>query len=281
MFCSGIADEAGKTIEEQIRAHQELGWEHLELRTVEGESIAHLTDDKFEEIAGKLKAARIKVSCFASKLGDWSRPISSDFGEDIKDIRTAIPRMKEMGTKFIRAMSWPNDSWSEVDWRKEAIRRMQELVRLAEEGGITIVHENCSGWGGRPQTCRELVETIASPHLRVVYDTGNPPAHGGQDAWEFYQTVKPYIVYVHIKDCLDGGGPGKETYTFCGQGDGRVEDTLRDLRESGYESGVSIEPHLTHVIHDESKDDRRKDPFQVYVEYGRRLEKIIERIRGE
>lgn len=280
MFYSGIADEAGKTIEEQIRAHQELGWEHLELRMVEGESIARSSDDKFEEIAGKLKAAGIKVSCFASKLGDWSRPISSDFAEDIKDLRTAIPRMKEMGTSFIRAMSWPNDGWSDEDWKEEAIRRMRELVRLAEEGGVTIVHENCSGWGERPETCRELVETIDSPCLKVAYDTGNPPAHG-QDAWEFYQTVRPYIVYVHIKDCLNGGGPGKETYTFPGQGDGRVEDTLRHLLKSGYEGGISIEPHLAHVIHDESKDGRGKAPFQVYVEYGRRLERVMERVRGD
>ncbi len=280
MFYSGIADEAGKTIEEQIRAHRELGWEHLELRTVEGESIARLADDKFAEIAGKLKAGHIQVSCFASKLGDWSRPISGDFAEDIKDLRMAIPRMKEMGTPFIRAMSWPNDGWSDEDWKKEAIRRMRELVRLAEEGGVTIVHENCSGWGGRPQTCRELVETIASPHFKVLYDTGNPPAHG-QDAWDFYQTVRPYIAYVHIKDCLNGGGLGKETYTFCGEGDGRVEDTLRHLLENGYEGGISIEPHLAHVIHDEGKDDREKDPFQAYVEYGRRLERIIKKVGGE
>lgn len=45
------------------------------------------------------------------------------------------------------------------------------------------------------------------------------------------------------------GSSGKETYTFCGEGEERVEDTLRHLLESGYEGGVSIEPHLAHVIH--------------------------------
>ncbi len=274
MFYSGIADEAGETIAEQIRAHQELGWKHLELRMIEGENITRIADDKFKEVAEKLEAAHIKVSCFASKLGDWSRKISDDFAEDVKDLQTAIPRMKGMGTEFIRAMSWPNDGWSDEDWKKEAIRRMRELVRLAEEGGVTIVHENCSGWGGRPETCRELVETMDSPHFRIVYDTGNPPSYG-QDGWEFYQAVRPYIVYVHIKDSLQGKG----TYTFCGEGDGRVEDILRHLLDSGYQGGISIEPHLANVLHDESKGDGKKDPFQAYVEYGRRLENIIEKIR--
>ena len=34
MIFSGIADEAGSTIERQIRAHQELGWKYIELRMV-------------------------------------------------------------------------------------------------------------------------------------------------------------------------------------------------------------------------------------------------------
>ncbi|RKY76941.1 sugar phosphate isomerase/epimerase, partial [candidate division KSB1 bacterium] len=30
MFFTGIADEAGKSLDVQIRAHKELGWDHIE-----------------------------------------------------------------------------------------------------------------------------------------------------------------------------------------------------------------------------------------------------------
>ncbi|MGF1679490.1 MAG: hypothetical protein ACFCUX_09905 [Candidatus Methylacidiphilales bacterium] len=40
MKITGISDEAGPTIAEQIQAHKELGWTHLELRKVDGEEVA-------------------------------------------------------------------------------------------------------------------------------------------------------------------------------------------------------------------------------------------------
>ncbi len=279
MIFSGIADEAGSTIEQQIKAHQELGWEYIELRTVDAESIAILNDEKFEQIVAKLQEAKITVSCFASKIGDWSRKISGSFEDDIRDLRTAIPRMRRLGTRYIRVMSWPNDGWEEADWKREALRRMKELTHMAEAAKITLAHENCSGWGARPETCRELIETISSPHLKVLYDTGNPPAEGF-DAREFYQAVKKHIAYVHIKDAFLKEPSGKVTFTFPAEGDGRVKEVLKDLFASGYDGFISIEPHLASVIHDEKMADKNKEPYQVYLEYGRRLMKVAAEIES-
>ena len=48
MYYSGIADEAGKDLATQIRAHKELGWSHIEMRTVDGVQFTDLTDDQFD-----------------------------------------------------------------------------------------------------------------------------------------------------------------------------------------------------------------------------------------
>lgn len=276
---SGIADEAGSRIERQIQAHQELGWKYIELRMIGTENILRVNDEEFEKIALKLQEAGIRVSCFASKIGDWSRPISGSFEEDLQDLRQAVTRMRALETQYIRVMSWPNDGWEEKKWEKEVLHRMEELSRLAEEANITLVHENCSGWGSKPQTCRQLIETINSPCLKVLYDTGNPAVEG-LDSWEFYQAVKGHIAYVHIKDALRKDSSDKEIYTFTfpGEGDGKVREVLKDLLSSGYDGFISIEPHLTSVIHDQKMADKAKDPYQVYLEYGRRLMKIAEEI---
>jgi len=42
MKFSGISDEAGQSIEMQIKAHKELGWEYMELRNVDGENLERL-----------------------------------------------------------------------------------------------------------------------------------------------------------------------------------------------------------------------------------------------
>jgi len=282
MYLSGIADEAGKPIETQIRAHVELGWSHIEIRNVDGVNFSspNMPEATFESIRRQVADAGLTVSCFASEIANWARPITGDFEADVDQLNTAIPRMHKCGTEFIRTMSWPNDPKnpvSESEWRDEAIRRMKVLARIAEDGGVTLVHENCSGWGGLgPQQTLELLAEVDSDHLKLVFDTGNTLGHG-QDPWEYYSAVKDQVVYVHIKDrrLVDG----KEIACYCGEGDARVHDILTDLYERGYRGGVSIEPHLAAAVH-LGKEATDEEAYRVYVEYGRRMTRILESIVG-
>ncbi len=107
MYYSGISDEAGDSILTQIRAHQELGWEHLELRLIDGINVTRLPDDEFSRECAALAGAEMRVSCIGSAIGNWARPISGDPQEDIDDLQQAIPRMHLLQTKFIRVMSYP------------------------------------------------------------------------------------------------------------------------------------------------------------------------------
>lgn len=280
MFYSGISDEAGQSIDTQIQAHRELGWGYLELRLVDGVNITALPDDTFDVVYRKVEEAGMKVSCFASAIANWARPITCDPSIDVEDLKRAIPRMQRFHTSYIRVMSYPNDPKnpiSDADWRDEAIRRMKALAEIAEGGGVILLHENCSGWGGQSaENSNILLEAVDSPALRVVFDTGNPVTYG-QDAWEYYQTVYPHIEYVHIKDAKKVNG--EDVYTFCGEGDGRVRDILRDLLGKGYAGGVSIEPHLAAVIHTGQKAESTQQLYNSYTEYGRRLMQIVEEVR--
>ncbi len=280
MFFSGISDEAGQAIDTQIKAHKELGWKHLELRMVDGENATAISEEKFDEVHEKITAAGMTVSCFGSAIANWARPITCDPQIDIDDLKQAIPRMQRFGTKFIRVMSYPNDKdnpLSDAQWRDEAIKRMKAMAKVAEDAGIILAHENCSGWGGlSAENSNILLGEVNSPALKVVFDTGNPVTYR-QDAWEYYEAIYDDIVYVHIKDAkiVDG----EEVYTYCGEGDGCVKKIIGDLLTKGYDGGFSIEPHLAAIIHTgESTEDTSK-LYDSYTEYGRRLMKIVEEVK--
>ncbi|MCX8064267.1 MAG: sugar phosphate isomerase/epimerase [Candidatus Hydrogenedentes bacterium] len=276
MFYSGISDEAGKTIDKQIQAHNELGWDYMELRLIDGVNITQVSEDIFEKITEKLAFNKKKVSCFASAIANWSRPITCDPTIDIEDLKRAIPRMHKLNTKFIRVMSYPNDPnhpLPENEWRKESIRRMKELAKIAEDGGVILVHENCSGWGGlSAENSNILLGEVNSPALKVVFDTGNPVTYG-QDAWEYYLKVKKDIVYVHIKDAKKING--QDVYCLCGDGDGYVKEIVYDLLKSGYDGGFSIEPHLAAVIHTGQQAESEEHLYNSYISYGRKLMEIV------
>lgn len=281
MFFSGISDESGQPIQTQIQAHAELGWKHLELRAVDSVNLTQLSDAAFDAVYAAVTEAGMGVSCFSSAIANWARPVTGDFAVDVEDLKRAIPRMHRFGTPFIRVMSYPNDPKEPVEereWRREAIRRTKELSRIAEDGGITLVHENCSGWGGlSAENSNILLGEVDSPALKVVFDTGNPVTYG-QDAWEYYQTVRKDIVYVHIKDARKVDG--QDIYTYCGEGDGCVREIVADLLKTGYGGGFSIEPHLAAVIHTGQKADNARQLYESYTEYGRRLMKLVEEVRS-
>ena len=170
---------------------------------------------------------------------------------------------------------------------QEVITRMKVLAKIAEDNGILLLHENCDNWGGRSfEHTLRLLDAVHSPGLRLVFDTGNPvfrkdirgePPFRYQNAWEFYRNVKEFIEYVHIKDgrMVDG----KVEFTFPGDGDGEVRKIVADLLGRGYDGGFSIEPHLAVVFHDPSVTSDSQVRFNNFVEYGRRMESIINSIK--
>ena len=159
MFLSGIADEAAPEFTRQLAAHKELGWTHIEIRMIEGTNLTDISDDDFDRVVDALGEAGITVSCFAAQLANWARPISTDFDVDLEELGRAIPRMQRLGTPFIRCMSYPNSDppLSDQEWRGQVVTRMKELASRADDGGVTLVHENCDGWG------REEPATHARP----------------------------------------------------------------------------------------------------------------------
>ncbi|MBN1348615.1 sugar phosphate isomerase/epimerase [candidate division KSB1 bacterium] len=280
MYFTGISDESGKSIETQIKAHQTLGWNHLELRVVDQWNLASMPEDKYQIVREKLADANMQVSCFASGIANWSKKIDGDFSADVNELNSAIPRMHELGIKFVRIMSYPNADWSEEDWSKEAIRRIKELSKIAENNDVILVHENCSGWASAsPENSLKMIEQVNSPALKLVYDTGNGPGEG-LDSWDFYNKVKEHIIYVHIKDAKQSKIGENTQFTYPGEGDGYVKEIVTDLLKNGYDGGFSIEPHLAAIIHLAQDADNATAAYNVYLEYGRRFKKLIEDIKS-
>ncbi|MBN1808480.1 MAG: sugar phosphate isomerase/epimerase [Planctomycetes bacterium] len=279
MFISGFVDEAGGDLATQIKVTRELGFSHVELRMIDGVQFCSVDDGAFEKIWADLQAAGVEISCYGSAVANWSRPVTGDLQVDIDDLKRVGPRMRKTHTPFIRIMSWKQGDVSEADWKNLAISRMKELARVAEDEGITLVHENCDGWGGHePQNTLVLLEEVASPNLKLVFDTGNPVGHD-QDAWEYYKLVQDHIVYVHIKDYRKPEDGGKAVACYAGEGEGRVEDIVTDLLKNGYDGGFSLEPHIAGAVHEGKIAGETASAYDIYLNYGKGFAALLDRCR--
>jgi sugar phosphate isomerase/epimerase len=135
---------------------------------------------------------------------------------------------------------------------------------------------------------RELLAAV--PGLKWVFDTGNPifnpdrdrpPPWPKQDPWEFWTQVRDATVHIHVKDAVWNVGRNDADYHWPGEGQGRVRDVLRDAIERGYDGGISIEPHMAVVFHDAAAAAPAEAQFANFVEYGRRLERLVAEVRDE
>lgn len=287
MYLTGIADEASQDIEQQIKATKELGWNAIESRFINGKNIHDISEDEFKQVCDALDGSGVFINAFGSAIGNWGKDVRDDFSITEQEIGRAIPRMKALGAKFVRIMSYKvldqDDQLVE-----ERIRRLRKIVDSFSYEGITAVHENCMNYGGMSwQHTMELIQAV--PNLKLVFDTANPAfnldrskeGEPWQDSWEFYNKVKEHIAYVHIKDCLNPTpeNNNREVYVYPGEGDGCVKEIISDLKAIGYDGGISIEPHLAAVFHDaDSQNKTDQDPKEIYVRYGKHLMEILREI---
>jgi len=302
LYFTGFADEVSGDIDVQIKATQELDWNFIEARNIEGENLTDISDKKFEEIYSKLVESGINISCFGSKVANWGKSPykEEDYEQSIEELKRAIPRMKKLGTKMIRGMSFfipKNEHPNNPELEKSIIKKLKVLVNMCEQEDIIYLHENCMNYFSQSYEHMErLIKSMDSPYFKVVFDTGNPvftdnrigdPPYKKQNTWEVYQILKHKIHYIHIKDGIfikDTENYFPEVdYTFPGEGNGQVKKVLKDLIANGYKGGISIEPHMGQVYHTESYNNNDKSldeyKFNTYIEYGKKTMKMVENIR--
>jgi sugar phosphate isomerase/epimerase len=293
MFLTGIADEAGAPLDTQIKATRELGWQYIEARMVEvpgfpAGNIHDIPDAAFDALVDKVGKSGIKICGFGSAIGNWAKKIDQSGESSLAETRRAIPRMQRLGTKMVRIMSFaPREDDDQME--DERFRRLREITKMFLDADIQPVHENCVNYGGMgwPFTLR-LLENV--PGLKLVFDTGNPVFNPDRskpkpwprlDAWEFYTHVREHILHVHVKDAVWNAAKKDADYKFPGEGDGQVRRIIADLLSNGYDGGISIEPHMAVVFHDKSVKASPELQYNNYVEYGRRMEKLVNELKAE
>jgi sugar phosphate isomerase/epimerase len=292
MHLMGIGDEAGGGLDFQIKAAKELGWKYIEMRGVEvpgfpKANFHEIPEAAFDIAAAKIQEAGLGVYCFGSTIMNWAKTVETPFDVTLGEVRRAIPRMQKLGTKFVRIMSFkPKDT--DAVTPPVVFERVREVTRMFTDAGLTPVHENCMNYGGM-SSAHALEMLDKCPGLKWVFDTANPIFNPDrqlpqpwprQNAWEFWTTVRDHVAHIHVKDATWNPAKNDADYNWPGEGQGQVRRILKDAFARGYDAGISIEPHMVVVFHDAgSKVTNDADVCANFIEYGRRLEKLIAEVK--
>ena len=240
---TGFADEISPDLEEQLDTLAAEDIHYVELRGVNNKNVLDFTDEEAETIRTRFDEADIHVSAIGSPIGKVK--ITSDFEEHLQRFRRAMDLADLFGTNQIRLFSYfIPEGEAPGSYRDEVMRRMKAKTALAEERGITLLHENERQiFGDLPERCLDILETVDSPRLRAIWDAANficcdlaNPHDAGFDM------LADYIHYLHIKDAR----LSDHAMLPAGEGDAQIAKTLQTLKDRGFTGFVSLEPHLAH-----------------------------------
>lgn len=236
---SGFTDEVSSDFDKQLALAQKLGMKYICPRNVNKRGIAQYGLDEFErELLPKMQRAGIGFSSIGSPIGKAKWDDDAAFAKQKEQLAMLIGIAEKAGCRYIRVFSfYVKPGFDEDAVYPAVLAKTRELVALAEGHDVVLMHENEKGiYGDLPERALKLHQDVAHPQYQLCYDASNY-IQCGADPYAAYEQTKPYTVYYHMKDCIDG------VEVPLGTGQGRIQDILDDLVKSGYDGFVTMEPH--------------------------------------
>jgi sugar phosphate isomerase/epimerase len=262
---SAFGDEIAVDFAEQLQHLQKLGIPQLDLRKAWDVRVDNLSDEQVDKIVDLLNQYNVSVACIGSPIG--KSPVQEPLDREITRLQRLAEIAPRLATKNIRIFSFYPRTEVTEDEIGESIARLQSLVTEAEKLDLILLLENEKHLiGDIPQRMHQLFAAIDSPRLRFIWDPANFVQCGvSNQVDEWWDTLSPYIGYIHIKDArlVDN------VVSAAGDGDGQVEQLLRRLHATGYDGVLSLEPHLKEALH--SSGFSGPELMQVAVEKLRTL----------
>lgn len=230
-----FADEAGGSIGHQIEAMQRNGLDGLEIRNVDGVNASDMTAAHAREVRKKLDDAGLITWSIGSPIGKIGA--EEDFEPHLNKFRHTLEIADILGAENIRMFSfYIPEGKDPAAFRETVFERLDALIGAASGSEITLCHENEKLiYGDMAGRCAEIHREF--PSLKAVFDPANF-IQCGQETWEAWTLLKPYVKYLHIKDALPDGN-----VVPAGKGVGCVARILDDYLADGGRS-LTVEPHL-------------------------------------
>lgn len=258
-----FADEAADSLEEQIDALRENGVSLMELRGVDGKSVAALTREEAADVSRRLADAGVGVWAIGSPFG--KSPLASPFDEAREQLLRLMETAHIVGAPRLRVFSfYPAGGQQPDDALPRAAERLSRACELAQAEGLRLCHENEKGIvGDTAPRCAWLLENV--PGLLGVFDPANF-IQCGQDAWAAWETLRARIHYLHVKDARSDG-----TVVPAGQGEGSLARIVSAFAKLPQATGVmTVEPHLR-VLPPDALKEHGKTPGAAPAYASRRL----------
>jgi xylose isomerase-like TIM barrel protein len=229
-----ITDEVSPSLDEGLAFAREEGIDAIDLRVIDGRNVLALSRDELRDVARRVRAAGLSVSCVCTPLLKWSPPgrtartAGDQFGFDLGDRRPrdvfaeAFVAAELLGARNLRVFSYLTYDGYRVDDLREPI---DDLLALAEQFDMRVHVENegvCNI--ASFAELEALVTAYRHPRLRALPDIANAWRTESPPSTADLVRLLPFTDILHIKDYANALG----CFVAVGEGDIPIADLLAE-----------------------------------------------------
>ena len=235
---SAFADEISTDIQVQMDHLLENDITFCAMRGANGKNVMEFEDFQIKLMKTQFNNRGIRFSCIGSPVGKIK--ISDPFDPELARLKKAAALAKAFDTKVIRIFSFYIPKGEEKKHQAEVLKRMKALADLAKAEGVNLLLENEKDlYGDISDRHLEILEHIASPHVKAAFDFANY-VQCGDDPVKAWGKMKKHVIDFHCKDALKSDGSN----VVLGTGDGKAKEVLKDAFAGGWQGYLTLEPHL-------------------------------------
>lgn len=229
---SAFADEASPKLSGQIEALLRNGISYIDVRSVEGKNVLDFTPEEARGYNDALRAAGIRVYSIGSPIGKVD--IDCDFDEYLKSAAHIFELAKIFETDRVRMFSF----FEAYEKEELVIEYLKRLVKLADEYGVKLYHENEKKiFGDNAERTVKILDSV--PGLLSIYDPANF-VEVGEDMQKAMELLHKRTDHFHIKDVIRETGE----LVPAGYGDGMLRELVENIDPNADEMVLTVEPHL-------------------------------------
>lgn len=229
------------TIEEAVEAAVHYGYDAIEWRLADGETIEpHTPVSVLRRLRAVPEAKGIEVACLDTSCR-VTQPTAAARDALLVEGMRMLDIAAELRTRFVRVFGGPLPA---DQTRAALLEPTAEVLRKlglhAEERGIVILLETHDSWTNSTDILA-LLQATRSPAAKVLWDVHHT-YRSGEAPEQSVGQLGDALAYVHIKDGreLTGAADGWEL-CLLNEGTVPLRETCTALKRSGYDAYLSLE----------------------------------------
>lgn len=255
------------TWDEIFATAKDMGIDGIEIRGIGKEMyaprISIFAPSNAAATLDRIKSAGMELSMLTS----GAVLSSPDEEATLLEVRDYIEVASRLGVSFIRVLVSPSPQPETADLER-AKRLYTKLCSEAKTAGVCLLVET-NGALTSSSAMASFMQGSDPESAGVLWDLHHPYRFCGESPETTYRNIGSYVKYMHVKDSVMKDGAVQ--YRMMGHGDVPIFDTVKLMRENGYDGFISLE-----WVKRWNND--LQEPGLVFYHYGTYMEYLIEQV---